>query len=393
MSQFVSYPVENDPGLIEEEIDEQLEAKFEGWNPAAGGLATWMKKAFARLISSDRTVAAELLAGGFKKFGETILSVPPILAASATGTSTWTMVDNAGYTITAGTKVVIEASGELSEAFEVVADVVIPPGSSATAAGEVELRAVVPGTAANGLTADPEPYDSTPATTATDTIELVGTTSGGVDEEDEDEYLDRLTEETQLLSLSLITEEDFEKDARSIAGIERALAIGGYNAETEEDEQPLVVTVFPVTDEGKVLGSEAKAVLQERQQAKVPTGVEVFVDDPTYTKIDVEVEVSAQAGYAAVTVKAAVEARLSEYLSPANWGNEGREGEPPPGLWRNRTSVYFYELVSEVDRVAGVDRVVSLKLAKNGSELKAENVALSGAAPLTEPDTLMVKVA
>lgn len=390
MTVFTDVLVENSASAAELEIYAQLEAQFAEWEPAEGNLEVWLAKAFARISSIVRGQAAESSAAMFKRFGETIANVPPILAASASVQSTWKMVDTAGYTITAGTKVTIAASGEEAIAFEVVESVTIAPGSKETSAGAVALRAVLPGTEGNGLSGVALPSDSTAATSATETITLVGSTAGGVDEEEEDAYLNRLTEELQLLSLSLIVPEDFAKDARSVAGIARAIALGGYNGETSG--QPLYVTVFPAAVSGVALSTPVKEALQARQQAKVPSGVTVVVKDAKYTKVDVSAEVVSTPGYTTAAVKAAVEARLAEYLSPANWGVPNF-GDPASaaGGWINTTKVYINEVISELDRVPGVLRVTSAKIRKAGvGTLEAKDLTLEGVVPLTELGTLTI---
>jgi hypothetical protein len=348
-----------------------------------------MIKAFARISSTVREQAAETSAAAFKRFGETIANVPPILAAPASVTSTWTMVDTAGYTIPAGTQVAILKSGDESLGFEVVEAVTVAPGSSVTTAGQVVLRAVEPGEAGNGLTAVPVLID---ALAFVQSIALVGATSGGVDEEEEDAYLSRLTEELQLLSLSLIVQRDFEIDARSVAGIARALAIPGYKVSTSEEGKALFVGVFVVDANGAKLSAEAKTALQVRQQAKVPSGVTVEIGDPTYQGIIVEAKAVAKTGFTTASVKAAIEARLNEYLSPKTWGVSTLGDASSSSSWVNAKTVYRNELISVVDQVAGVERVVTLKLAKFGSGLEEKDVAISGAAPLTEPKTLTVTV-
>lgn len=301
--------IENDATSAELEIYEVAEGLIEGWEPAAGSPEVWLAKAFARLSSIVRQQAAESSAAMFKRFGETIASVPPILAAPASVNSTWTMINNAGYSITAGTKVTIASSGESAVAFEVVETVVIPEGSTATASGAVALRAVIPGSEGNGLTANPIPSDSTAATSALSTIILTGVTSGGVDEEDEDAYLNRLTEELQLLSLSLIVAADFAKDARSLAGITAAICLPGYNGETSG--QALYATVFAKATGGAAPSTLKLEELQARQQAKVPSGVIVVAKAAKYTSVIVSAEVVSAPGFTPATVKSAVEARLA----------------------------------------------------------------------------------
>ncbi len=390
MSKFFEIDPSNDPASIETEINEALASRFEGWFAPDGSLTEWQIKVKSRLVSLTRGLAAEGRVALLKQFGEKIAGVPPIQAAPATATSTWILADGLGHTIQAGTKVTIAVPNDgKPQGFEVVSDVVVPPGSEASEAGAVTLRAVIPGTQANGLTADPQLSN---AIGFIEAITLEGVTAGGVDEEDEDAYLDRLVEGLQTLSLSLIIEDDFAKDARSVAGIARCLCIGGYNPETKTEGNPLVVCDFPLDAAGQNVSAEKMAELVARQQAKVPSGVKVFGENPTRTKVGAKTEVAALPGFEPAAVQAAVEARLREYLSPARWGTGGLQGDPPAGLWQNATHVYYFELVSEIDRVPGVDRVISLETKKGAGAFAKVDIALDGPAPLAEPGTIEVSV-
>jgi hypothetical protein len=58
--------------------------------------------------------------------------------------------------------------------------------------------------------------------------------------------------------------------------------------------------------------------------------------------------------------------------------------------WVNSTTLYRNELISVVDQVAGVGRVVTMKLAKDPAALGEADVALTSPAPLTKSKTLTV---
>lgn len=383
MAEFIAIEAEADATTLEQEVVEALQAQFEGWEPAEGNLETWLIKAFARIGASVFDQATLMSKAAFKRFGEAVVNVPPIQAAPATVESVWTMIDKAGYTIPAGTQVSIAAAGDVSIGFATVEEVTIAPESTTAT---ILLQAIEPGEEGNSLTANPNLID---ALSFVDSITLEGVTSGGVDEEEEDAYLNRLVEELQLLSLSLIVGRDFEIDARAVAGIARAKCLEAYNAETGK-EAALCVSVYPVDENGAKLSAGVKEALQERQQAKVPSGVLVFVADPAYTKVKVKATITVLPGFDPATVVAAVQARLGEYLSPATWGVPAAGDASSSSGWDNKTTVYRFELVSEIDRVAGVDRVASLELAEEGKALGTADVALKGPVSLTEPGTLEV---
>lgn len=384
---YLDLLVDNDAALLTEQMHEDIRFQFEEWDPAKGGLATWVTETFGRIHSTTRGQFATVGKQHFKKFGETIVSVPPVLAAPATASSTWTLIDDEGHTIEARTLVTIAIDGDRVRTFEVTDDIVVAPGDTATEAGEVLLQDTEAGSEGNDLTADPQPYS---AVAFVESVELVGETSGGVDAEDEDAYVNKLVEAMQLRSESLVLPRDFEIDARA-AGAARALCIPGYDGD-EEEEAPLHFTVIPVDDDGDAFSAPAKEALLERQAEKTISGAVNHVADPTYTAIDVTTQVTAQAGNDPATVQAAVETRLEAFLSKALWGTPS-VGDPGSTGWANATTVYRNELIAEVDRVAGVGRVVTLELAEDGKALGTADVALDGPAPLTEPAGIVVTVA
>jgi hypothetical protein len=389
VAKFEELLIENDPLTILESMRADIRARFPEWEPARGDLADQTMQTGARTHSTTREQFASVAKAVFKKFGETIAEVPPILPAPATATSTWTLIDDDGHTIEAGTLATLAVDGDNVRVFEVVSDVTVEPGDTTTAAGEVVLQDTETGAEGNKLTAAPEPYS---AVAFVDSIALVGETSGGVDAEDEDEYVERLREELQLRSLSLILPHDFEIDARAVAGIERALCIPGYDNEAKEEDVPLCFTVVPIDASGIESSAGVQKELAERQEAKLISGVNYFVGKPTYTEVDAEVAAKVAAGYDPETVKAAIAARLAALLSPANAGQPSAGDASNSTGWEPITHIYVNEIISELDKVAGVDRIVSVKLAKHGSTLEAKDVALAGVAALPKAETLTVSV-
>jgi hypothetical protein len=393
VSNFAELFPNADAATARAEMAEFLRANVEGWEPHSGDLDDWIEEAVARLWSILQRQASAIGAAAFAGFGQKIANVPPILAAPATVTSTWTAIDTAGHEIEDGTEVKIPVNGDESRGFVVVGGVVIPPGESATAAGGVLLQAILPGTAGNDLSGTASPISA--RTAFVESIALVGETANGVDEEGEDEYLNRLATRLQLLSLSLVVARDFEIDAITRGGIARALCIPGYNDATSEADVPLCFTTVPLTSAGAELTGPAREALQEAQAEMVPSGVLNFVGVPTDTSIDVEATATVLPGFDPAIVLPAGQARLASYLDPANSGIPTGSGDPgSSGGWVPASAVYRNELISELDRVPGLDRVVTLKLAKTGLELKVqESVALAGVAPLTKAGTLKVTAA
>lgn len=382
---FVTTNGEVDASSLKQEIIELLEAKFPGWEPSSGDLLTWLAEGKARIDATVFEQMTELEQAAFKRYGEAIASIPPVQAAAASVESVWTMVDELGHEIPARTLVGIPGPEGTPLGFETVSDAVVPPGSTKAT---ILLEAVEPGEGSNELSGEPQLQTQLAFVVAPGGISLEGVTAGGVDEEDETTYLNRLVETLRLLSIALILPEDFEVDARSYAGITRAKCVKNYNPTTKETNVPLCQCVFPIGPTGKEVGKPKEEELQAGQQAKLISGVLHFVAPPEYTKVDVKAAgVVVEAGFDTETVLAAVKAKLGEYLDSAKWGLP-RNGEGSG--WVNRTKVYRNSLIGLIEAIPGVERVTSVELAKHGSALGTADVELAGVAPLAEPGTIEV---
>lgn len=379
MTLYVDLPIETNPGAIEQEVYDALQVSFPGWEPSAGDLEVFMVKALSQMAADLAEIAVKVPPEIFRQYGELIVNVPSLLSAPATVESTWTMVDDAGYTIPAGTLVGIPLAGDELVAFEVVYDVTVAVGDTATAGGEVLLSAVIEGEAANELNGTPELID---ALTFVNTITLTGTTAGGQDAEAPSAYLDRLAAEMTLLTSRPILPRDAEVLARRISGVERALALDGYNPADSTFNNERMVAVAVVDENGAALSSGVKNEVDALLQSEREVNFVFNVIDPTLNTIHVTAAVTTFPGYAAAAVEDAVEAQLAIYLDPANWGLT------EPHEWDKVAVVRLNEVIALVDAVAGVDYVTAVTLAVGAGGASAADKNLTGAAPLTTPGTL-----
>jgi len=391
MAQFVPIEVQSDPEGQQAEIFELLASVFPGWEPNEGNLETWFVIAVSHMVDELRSLAADIPDEIFKQFGATIIGLPPLEAAAATGESTWTMIDNAGYTIPQGTLVSIAATGSELIGFEVQEDVVVPPGSTVTAVGEVILVAVEEGEESNGLTADPE-LDTNLDYIEDDGIALEGTTSGGADAETSGDYLDRLTTELQLLTPRPILADDFAVLAQRVAEVGRATAIDGFDPDDPGAYDPdnpatwkeRTVAVAVIDEAGANLTVPQKAEVDALLEAERELNFIVKVMDPTRTAIDVTVVGRAFSTFDPVQVDTDVTEALQEYLSPAKWG------VPPFGestAWINTPKVRYLEVAEAINRVAGLDYIESLTV-----EGGTADVDLAGVVSLAEPGVITVTI-
>jgi hypothetical protein len=247
MAEYIEPPITTEPDDLAEDAFAYLEDAIPGWLPAPGNLETWLVEANAQLAGELMDVASAVPTSIFRYYGETVLGLPPNEAQSATGTTTWTARDAAGYTIEAGTLVGIAAAGDELLPFEVQSETVIAPG--ATTATGVIVVAVDPGT--ERQRANSRARSHRPVGLGRFRRRSPAATAGGVDEESDADYLDRLHELLGLLAPRPILPNDFAVLARTVAGVGRSTAIDLYNpGPPVATNVPRCVTVVVAGDDG-----------------------------------------------------------------------------------------------------------------------------------------------
>lgn len=382
MPRYLPLGIESDASAIGEVGHDTLARQVPGYVPADASVESALIDAGALIEAYLAGLATRVAEDVFAYFGSSLMRLPPRSAASAVASSTWTAVDTDGYTIPEGTQVALSGP-EGDVAFEVVGEVVIPPGASATSAGEVQLVAVEPGRAGSGLPGPGAPIDALAWVQA---ITLTAPTIRGEDAEPMADYLDRLSgDELTLLAPRPILPGDFARMARRVAGVDRAVAIDGLNPADGTTNNERMVAVAAVDAQGEPLAALVKAELDALLEGQREVNFVVNVIDPTYTTIDVTFTAVAYSGFIAAEVEAAAEAALAAYLSPGAWGLP-RSGDER--VWINEPSVRHLELSEVINRTEGVHYITALTLGPGGGAQAAANLGLAGNAPLVRPGAI-----
>jgi hypothetical protein len=374
-------PESIDANAVEEQIYEELQERFSDWEPAEGNLDVWIIRSLSVRISELNETAVDVADEIFVTYGRlrNILRFEP---AEAVAESTWTMVDDAGYSIPAGTEVAVARSGNDFVGFQVVDDVTIPQGETTET---VSLIAIEPGADANGLSGPVELID---ALIFVDSITIDGATELGVDEEPLGDYLNRLRERLEISTETPILPRDFEVVAFTFHPfVGRAVARDGYDPDEETDENERMIALAVTDKEGEPLTSGEREQVQTTLENLREVNFVVHVIDADYTEVDVEFDFEALSGFDPSEVRDEVEAELTRYFSPAVWGE--RLAGPiaffgGPSLL---STVRFLEVASTIDRVPGVDYITTLEIGEAGETLGTADIELSGAVPLTRPGT------
>jgi hypothetical protein len=242
MAQPITAPIETDVQEIAEIGLEYLESVYPDWDRQRADPAFQQVMTTARLIAEARDTASDVPPAITRYQGRWLVGLPSVEASAAQATATATMVDDAGYTIPAGTPFEILTSGDTSQVFRTTATVVVPLGQTSTAVGELDLVAEEPGAASSGLadTLTIRPLDTLSFVLST---VLEGPTAGGADAETDDEYIARLIEEFELFTPRPILPRDFAVLARRVPGVHRALDLNLYDpADVVTQQTTLAVT-------------------------------------------------------------------------------------------------------------------------------------------------------
>lgn len=385
MATFVKLPIEATPQAMLEEWAAEMEALIEGWNAGLAEYETINAQAIVyRIVFPLLQLAANVDAAIFNQWGQQIVNVKPEEATRASVQSTWTAVDTAGYTIRAGTQVDLARSGDERIGFVVAADVVIPPGKAVTEPGEVTLEAVEAGLDGNNLGGEGILIDALFFVAG---IVTVGESSNGADAEEPQRYLARLAETMQTFIEGVVRARDVEIVARNVPGIGRALALDNYNSETGLSNQEKTTTVAVTDDAGEPASAEAKAALKTALQEKREVNYLFFVIDATYHLLDVEAAIVPMQGFNKAEVAANVAAAIKDAFS------QKRAGQQPPGdeaSWVKVETLRYQDLVTVVNNAEGMDYYTTLKWRIAANAFAAADIALTGAAPLPKPDSIVV---
>jgi len=375
MPNYISVPFDTDPETLIDDTVAYLQSKVEDWEPADGNLDYWIIQAIASEAAELRDVASSVPETIYRTFGAELMGIVPTEEAFATGHTTWTVIDNKGYTIPDGTQVAIRDATGTMVPFSTFGDTIIAPGSTSTAAGAVLIEALEGGTEANALGSVGGAVDLLDALTFVTAITQTDVTSGGVDEETDTDYLNRLTARLTTMAPRPILPRDFSVLARDIPGVFRAVTIDGYNPANSTYSNERMVAVAAIDLAGANISIPVKAQLQAYLDAMREINFIVNVMDPKRTNISITYNVAPLAQFDPAQVVADTQASVTAFLNPIYWGAEPSLGDM--FRWDDTTVVRYNEVVAVLDRTEGVKYVAAVLI--NGG---AVDVNLSAPASL-----------
>lgn len=381
MGNYINPPIgPTDPEALSEAALAYLIANIPNYRPNDNNVATWLIMALADMVATAADVGQTVPTAIFRYFGESVVGLQPIDATFATAQTTWVMVDDAGYTIPAGTNAGYTVTGDTTIGFVTVDEVVVAPGDTTTMSGAVNIQAVDSGSAANGI--GPSGLVLLDALSFVDAVSAVSATTGGQDAETDQQYIGRLVDEFRLFTPTPILGSDFATMARNVTGVYRATGVDNYNPADHTTTNERMVAVACVDQTGAAVSTGVKTAVTTYLESLREINFILNVFDPAYTTVDVAFTFTTQTTADPLAVKALAEAAVNLYLQPATWGID--DGDATGQSWTNDNTVRYNELIALINNVDGVRFVTALTI-----NTHAVDLVMSGQVAMPEPGAIV----
>lgn len=399
MADYIELPLIDDPDALLELGVEYLEDAVPGLQARPGNPETVLLEANSQIAAEVVAQAAQVPPIAFAYAGQSLYGIALREAVPATAVATISFaVDVSALTVAAESMLAVPHPSGEPIIVTTDADLIAPAGGGDLA---VNVTALDAGAAANGARGASELIEVIDGVEAIDVTELVG----GVDEESDEDYLNRLADALTLLAPRPILPGDFAVLARQVEGVGRATALDLYQPGVNDGppgpvgtplasnpngatNQPRCVTVA-ITDEA---GQAPTLALMQQVWAELDARREVnfleFVIAPHYVTIDVRATVKAYPGRTLADVQQAVEAVIAAWLDPANFGAPTTEATD----WIADDRVRWSEAIDYLNRADGVAYVVSAEIRKSGGAYGTTDVLIGGVVGLPRAGIIEITV-
>ncbi|WP_156759566.1 baseplate J/gp47 family protein [Microbacterium karelineae] len=190
------------------------------------------------------------------------------------------------------------------------------------------------------------------------TATLTAPATGGVGAETLPAFLTRFTAWLATLKPGGVRAEDLARFAATVEGTQRALALDRYDPNDPGTPADRTVTIIPVTATGADLDSFARDRLLAELEGIREVGFVFNLIDPNRTAVAVDVTVTVATGHEATAVQAAVDAAITDALSPAVWGT----ADGDPATWVEADTLRTLDVAVVVATVPGVASIDGITL-------------------------------
>ena len=280
-----------------------------------------------------------------------LFSIPRITGTLATGTIAITLADSLGHEVPAGT-----AFGYLDNSdpenpvlfgFTTDAELIVDSGFSS---GSVAIT---------GTT-----FEQYPELSSGQSLQLLTpvsfVSSGqldsdlliGADPETDAEFFSRasakLNSYTEALVLTTQMEHYILTTYSDVYRCKAYSRVNSTNDDWVDAAENGYVTIYTSRVGGASLSAGVATIIQEDVADRSTAGLSIAIKAPLLVTIPITTTITVKSGWSAIDAQANLLTALNSYLHPDYWG------------WGQ--TIYYNELISLIDQVAGVDRVVALTI-------------------------------
>lgn len=358
--------LDTDEDAVTERILNGLADRLDGWEPYEGAVEVGLAEEIGREAAVLNQSMIDVLDLAVAGMGETAFGFPAYQGALAT-IAVEIEVNATGTIIPAGFSVYgINDNGD-EIGFELLEDLGAP---TTTVPATLTAREV--GDFSNGIPAGE--LTIVTATTNVLTVTATAPSTNGADPELIEDYLNRLSDYLGTLRPGGVTALDLAALARSVPGVHRAIAADLYDPGTPSVDSERTATVFPVDETSHPVTGPVKTQLQTVLEAAREVNFLIYIEDPTYTAVDIVYDVVADNGADPAVVKAETDTALAALLS--TWGTTTDDDQ----AWIEKTNFRLIDVVRAISGVAGVAYINQLEI--NGTPM---DYVLDGPAALPSP--------
>jgi hypothetical protein len=371
---FTGPDIETDEQEIARQVFNRLAYVVPGWEAHDGNPDTWLIEAFAAVAAELRALIRDVPDAIFVTHGTEVLGLPIRPPAPALGHSTWTAIDDRGYTVRTGAQITLARTGDELVGFEVLAGAEIPPGE--TTVDNVPIRAVEDGAAGNGLVGAAEvsdPYDWV------ESVVVTRPTTNGDDGQDRTMYLDQLSTLLRVVAFRPVLPGDFAVLALTIPGVGRAVAMDGFNPLDGTWGHQRRVCLIAWAQDGRTLEDAVRASVRAYLESIREVNFIVDVISPLFETVDVDFSVTMFGEQDPDVVHSICIDAIEQELDPANFrlgttSPATGAGEviprPEEGEIPGRQTIWINNLIGLLDRCRGVDRVYWVTINGDAADLE-----------------------
>ena len=380
----------SDEGAVAEATLTGVADRVPGWVPYEGHTEVALAESVGIAIATAVTALKATVRDAYVGFGQRVLGIPKIRAAAAETTATVVLTDAqnvVGLEIPVGAEIYAITPANDTIVFYTSAGTTVAP-SQGTAVG-VPLIAQLTGPEANDTTGD-----ATSNLSGVQQITFEAPAAGGVDEEADDSYANRLSQRTPRMHVLPVTVADYAELARDVPGVSRAWAVNVYDPSAPGTVSPGHLTIVGLQADGGTLTPTLETALTDYLDvAERPLSVELHTLNPVWASITVVATVRlAQVSITDLgtpvladpdAVTSLAEGAVASLLDPAKWDVDPNA----PGGWSliPARELTIFDVAEVIEQVPGVSHVATCLV--NGG-----TAPISLPEPMTMPDLLTVTV-